>query len=113
MSRALTTRAKSSLSGPSAAVRRGRRPGDPGRLEHAADRWVLGSRLAGDANLNRFGRSLIQAPGSDELLSGLAGEIRRGLGLTWARVSLDAADGPLRVVTDGTPGGENGRDDVH
>ena len=79
-----------------------------GRLEHAADRWVLGSRLAGYANLNRFGRSLIQAPGSDELLSDLAGEVRRGLGLTWARISLDAADGPLRVVTDGTPGGEPG-----
>ena len=77
-----------------------------GRLEHAADRWVLGSRLAGDANLNRFGRSLIQAPGSAELLSDLAGEVRRGLGLTWARISLNAADGLLRVVTDGTPGGE-------
>ncbi len=79
-----------------------------GRLEHAADRWVLGSRLAGYANLNRFGRSLIQAPGSAELLSDLAGEVRRGLGLTWARISLDAADGPPRMVTDGTPGGEPG-----
>ena len=77
-----------------------------GRLEHAADRWVLGSRLSGYANLNRFGRSLIQAPGSDGLLSDLAGEVRRGLDLTWARVSLDAADGPLSVVTDGTPAGE-------
>ena len=77
-----------------------------GRLEHVADRWVLGSRLAGYANLNRFGWSLIQAPASDGLLSDLAGEVRRGLDLTWARVSLDAADGPLRVVTDGTPAGE-------
>jgi hypothetical protein len=34
-----------------------------GRLEHAADRWVLGSRLTGYANLNRFGRSLIQDRG--------------------------------------------------
>ena len=74
-----------------------------GRLEHVADRWVLGSRLAGYANLNRFGRSLIQAPESDGLLSDLAAEVRRGLDLTWARVSLDAADEPLRVVTDGTP----------
>jgi signal transduction histidine kinase len=77
-----------------------------GRLEHAADRWVLGSRRAGYANLSRFGRSLIQVAGPHELLSGLAGEVRRGLGLTWARVSLDAADGPQREVTDGTPGGE-------
>jgi signal transduction histidine kinase len=77
-----------------------------GRLEHAADRWVLGSRLAGYANLSRLGRSLIRAPGSDGLLRDLAGEIRRGLGLTWAQVSLDGADGPLRVVTDGTPTGE-------
>jgi signal transduction histidine kinase len=77
-----------------------------GRLEHAADRWVLGSRLSGYANLNRFGRSLIQAPGSDGLLSDLAGEVRRGLDLTWAQVSLDVADGPLLVVTDGTPAGE-------
>ncbi len=79
-----------------------------GRLEHAADRWTLGSRLAGYANLSRFGRSLIQAPDSAELLSDLAREVRRGLGLTWARISLDAEDGPLRVVTDGTPGGEPG-----
>ncbi len=54
-----------------------------GRLEHAADRWVLGSRLAGYASLNRFGRSLIQAPGSDELLSDLAREVHRGLGLAY------------------------------
>jgi len=48
------------------------------------DLQQLGSRLAGYANLNRFGRSLIQAPGSDGLLSDLAGEVRRGLGLSWA-----------------------------
>ena len=72
------------------------------RLEHAADRWVLGARLAGYANLSRFGESLTRVPGSAELLRDLAGEVRRGLDLTWARVSLDAADGPLRVVTDGT-----------
>ena len=76
------------------------------RLEHATDRWVLGARLAGYANLSRFGESLTRIPGSAELLRDLAGEIRRGLDLTWARVSLDAADGPLRVVTDGTSAGE-------
>jgi len=56
-------------------------------------------------HLSRFGRSLIQVPGSAELLGDLAREVRRGLDLTWARVSLDAADGPPLVVTDGTPGG--------
>ncbi len=77
------------------------------RLERAADRWVLGARLAGYASLNRFGRSLTQAPGSDGLLSDLAGEVRRGLGLTWARVTLEAADGgSLREAADGTPAGE-------
>ena len=76
------------------------------RLEHAADRWVLGARLAGYASLSRFGESLTRVPGSAGLLRELAGEIRRGLDLTWARVSLDAADGRLRVVTDGTPAGE-------
>jgi signal transduction histidine kinase len=77
------------------------------RLERAADRWVLGARLAGYAGLNRFGRILTQAPGSDGLLSDLAGEVRRGLGLTWARVTLEAPDGgPLREAADGTPAGE-------
>jgi signal transduction histidine kinase len=75
------------------------------RLEHAADRWVLGARLAGYANLSRFGDSLTRAPGSDGLLRDLAGEVRRGLGLTWARVALEAA-GESRAVTDGTPSGE-------
>jgi len=73
------------------------------RLEHAADRWVLGARLAGYASLSRFGESLTGLPGSAGLLRDLAGEIRRGLDLTWARVSLDAADGRPRMVTDGTP----------
>jgi signal transduction histidine kinase len=76
------------------------------RLEHTADRWVLGARLAGYANLSRFGDSLTRGPGSDGLLRDLAGEVRRGLSLTWARVTLDAADGPLRAVADGTPSGE-------
>jgi signal transduction histidine kinase len=76
------------------------------RLEHAADRWVLGARLAGYANLSRFGESLTRVPGSDGLLRDLAGEVRRGLSLTWARVTLEADGGPLRVVTDGAPSGE-------
>ncbi len=76
------------------------------RLEHAADRWVLGARLAGYASLSRFGESLTRVPGSDGLLRDLAGEVRRGLALTWSRVTLEAAGGPPRVVTDGTPSGE-------
>jgi signal transduction histidine kinase len=76
------------------------------RLEHAADRWVLGARLAGYANLSRFGESLTRGPGSDGLLRDLAGEVRRGLSLTWARVTLETADGPSRAVTDGTVSGE-------
>jgi signal transduction histidine kinase len=73
------------------------------RLEHAADRWVLGARLAGYASLSRFGESLTRAPGSADLLRDLAGEIRRGLELTWTRVSVEAPGGQPRVVTDGTP----------
>jgi signal transduction histidine kinase len=81
------------------------------RLEHLADRWVLGARLAGYASLSRFGESLTRVPGSAALLRDLAGEIRRGLDLTWTRVSLEppggqadaVADGP---VVDGTKAGE-------
>ncbi len=80
------------------------------RLENAADRWVLGARLAGYASLSRFGASLTRVPGSDALLRDLAGEIRRGLDLTWARVTLEPAGGPPRVVTEGTPAGEPAAD---
>jgi signal transduction histidine kinase len=86
------------------------------RLEHLADRWVLGARLAGYASLSRFGESLTRVPGSAELLRDLAGEIRRGLDLTWTRVSLEppggqadaVADGPVvdGPVVDGTAAGE-------
>ncbi|HMI22907.1 MAG TPA: hypothetical protein VK594_00335, partial [Streptosporangiaceae bacterium] len=86
------------------------------RLEHLADRWVLGARLAGYASLSRFGESLTRVPGSAELLRDLAGEIRRGLDLTWTRVSLEppggqadaVADGPVvdGTVVDGTAAGE-------
>ncbi len=80
------------------------------RLENTADRWVLGARLAGYASLSRFGESLTRVPGSDALLRDLAGEIRRGLDLTWTRVTLEPAAGPPRVVTDGTPAGEAAAD---
>jgi signal transduction histidine kinase len=80
------------------------------RLEHAADRWVLGARLAGYASLSRLGESLTRVPGSDGLLRDLAAEIRRGLDLSWARVTLEPAGGPPRVVTEGTPAGEPAAD---
>jgi signal transduction histidine kinase len=80
------------------------------RLENAADRWVLGARLAGYASLSRFGESLTRVPGSDALLRDLAGEIRRGLDLTWTRITLEPAGGPPRVVTEGTPAGEAAAD---
>ena len=77
-----------------------------GRLEHAADRWVLGARLAGYASLSRFGESLTRVPGSDGLLRDLAGEVRRGLDLTWTRVSVEPPGGQPRVIADGPPAGE-------
>jgi signal transduction histidine kinase len=84
------------------------------RFEHAVDRWVLGARLAGYANLSRFGESLTRVPGSADLLGELAGEVRRGLGLTWVRVVLETAGGPLvleaaagqAMAVDGTAAGE-------
>ncbi len=71
------------------------------RLEHLADRWVLGARLAGYASLSRFGESLTRVPGSAELLRDLAGEIRRGLDLTWTRVSLEPPGGQVDAAPDG------------
>ena len=71
------------------------------RLEHLADRWVLGARLAGYASLSRFGESLTRVPGSAALLRDLAGEIRRGLDLTWTRVSLEPPGGQADAVAEG------------
>jgi signal transduction histidine kinase len=76
------------------------------RLEQATDRWVLGARLAGYASLSRLGDSLTRAPGSAELLRDLAGEIRRGLDLTWTRVSLQPPGGPVHTAAAGTAAGE-------
>jgi signal transduction histidine kinase len=76
------------------------------RLEHLTDRWVLGARLAGYASLSRLGDSLTRAPGSAELLRDLAGEIHRGLDLTWTRVSLQPPGGPVHTAAAGTVDGE-------
>jgi signal transduction histidine kinase len=70
------------------------------RLERLADRWVFGARLDGYAVLTRFGALLVTSPGSVDLLPRLAGAVRQGLGLRWARVrlDLDPALGPLPPV---------------
>ena len=47
-----------------------------GRLEHAADRWVLGSRLAGYANLNRDQAAELAAS-RDRVVAGQDAERRR------------------------------------
>lgn len=57
------------------------------RLERWADRWVFGARLDGYEVLARFGAMLESSPA--ELLPELAGVVRHGLGLHWARVVLD------------------------
>lgn len=57
------------------------------RLERWADRWVFGARLDGYDVLARFGAMLESSPA--ELLPELAGVVRHGLGLQWARVVLD------------------------
>ena len=85
--------------------RRGRGGSGPDRSAPSggtlADRWVLGARLAGYASLSRFGESLTRVPGSAELLRDLAGEIRRGLDLTWTRVSLEPPGGQADAAPDG------------
>jgi signal transduction histidine kinase len=60
------------------------------RLERWADRWVFGARLDGYEVLARFGAALESSPGPAELLPDLAEVVRHGLGLRWARVTLDA-----------------------
>jgi signal transduction histidine kinase len=70
------------------------------RLEGLADRWVFGARLDGYGVLTRFGTLLATSPGSTDLLPRLAGAVRQGLDLRWARVrlDLDPALGPLPPV---------------
>jgi signal transduction histidine kinase len=74
------------------------------RLERLADRWVFGARLDGYDVLTRLGTTLETSPGPAELLPRLADAVRQGLGLRWARVSLEppAAGGPAPTATAGT-----------
>ncbi len=58
-------------------------------LETGIDRWLFGARLDGYDLLARFGASLQATPSPAGLASGLAEAVTVGLGLTWARVTLD------------------------
>jgi signal transduction histidine kinase len=64
------------------------------RLERLADRWLFGERMTGYQLLSRFGDALEGTVDLEELLPRLAETVRRGLGLTWARVSLWFPGGP-------------------
>jgi signal transduction histidine kinase len=73
------------------------------RLERRADRWVFGARLDGYEVLARFGAMLESSPA--ELLPELAGVVRHGLGLHWARVVLDPP-GSAPLAGEAGTGGE-------
>ena len=78
------------------------------RLERLADRWVFGDRLDGYQVLTRFGLMLETSPGPADLLPRLAAAIRDGLGLRWARVSLDLAAAGGSLPAAGAAGIEPG-----
>ncbi|HEY3239078.1 MAG TPA: histidine kinase, partial [Acidimicrobiia bacterium] len=59
------------------------------RLERVADQWVFGRRPSGYELASGFGASLGTAGGLDDLATSLAEIVRRGLALSWARVSLE------------------------
>jgi signal transduction histidine kinase len=60
-------------------------------LERFADRWAFGARLDGYEVLARFGAMLEHSPGTEDMLTRLAGAIRQSLLLQWSRVRLDLA----------------------
>ena len=59
------------------------------RLERGASRLVFGQRLTGYEFLTRFGETLEDAFDVGALAPRIAAAVREGLGLRWARVSLD------------------------
>ncbi len=60
------------------------------RLEGLADRWIFGDRLSGYQLLMRFGATLQSAFELTELAPQVAATVRAGLGVAWARVSLQS-----------------------
>jgi signal transduction histidine kinase len=74
------------------------------RLERLADGWVFGARLDGYEVLTRFGAMLETSPGPADLLARLAGAVCHGLGLQWARVTLDLATAGTTLPTVGAAG---------
>ncbi len=74
------------------------------RLERVADRWVFGQRPSGYELASDFGATLGTAGGLDALATSLAEIVRRGLVLSWARVSLELPGPDGLVVADTTHG---------
>ncbi|MDP8931819.1 MAG: histidine kinase [Actinomycetota bacterium] len=70
-------------------------------LSDLAARRVYGDRLTSHELLKRFGQALESAFDPSELAPRLAEMVRRGLGLSWARVQLNNGDGSPQVGTAG------------
>jgi signal transduction histidine kinase len=62
------------------------------RLERAADRWVFGTRTDPAQLVQRLGTALEGTVELESLLPRMADTLQEGLGLTWARVRLEAAE---------------------
>jgi signal transduction histidine kinase len=74
------------------------------RLEKGAGRLVFGERLSSYQLLSRFGETLEHAFDVGELAPRIAGAVREGLGLGWARVLLQLEDDPRTLLPAGASG---------
>jgi signal transduction histidine kinase len=74
------------------------------RLEKGAGRLVFGERLSGYQLLSRFGETLEHAFDVGELAPRIAGAVREGLDLRWARVLLQLEDDPPILLPAGASG---------
>ena len=75
------------------------------RLERLAERWVFGRRASHYEIVTLFGDALETVGDLDGLIPKLAETVRTGLGLRWATVRLDRADGsPPAAMPEGRPG---------
>jgi signal transduction histidine kinase len=66
------------------------------RLERLAGRAVFGERLSSYDLLSRFGETLESAFDVRQLAPRIATAVREGIGVRWARVSLQLTDGLVR-----------------